>query len=163
MLGAVQPFAAAQQILGKSISMDQLTFMLFFFIVMSVSIAVLRSVFSRMLERVPQKGQANASDSCQDLIIASLDSSDIINLEHGEMFDDQIRDAVPPEKKINKTAWQLKSYMKSARKLVGLKAPVKAQVVVVDGDDEVDIGEYAQEELTAATTGDKQDGDDLII
>ena len=53
--------------------------------------------------------------------------------------------------------------MKSARKLVGLKAPVKAQVVVVDGDDEVDIGEYAQEERTAATTGDNQDGDDLII
>ena len=79
------------------------------------------------------------------------------------MFDDQIRDAVPPEKQINKTASQLKSYMKSARKLVGLKAPVKAQVVVVDGDDEVDIGEYAQEERTAATTCDNQDGDDLII
>ena len=70
---------------------------------------------------------------------------------------------MPPEKKFNKTAWQLKSYMKSARKLVGLKAPVKAQVVVVDGDDEVDIGEYAQEEQTAATTGDHQDGDDLVI
>jgi len=53
MPGAVQPFAAAQQIPGKSIGMDQLTCMLFFFIVMSVSIAVLRSVFARMLERVP--------------------------------------------------------------------------------------------------------------
>ena len=53
VLGAVQPFAAAQQILGKGIGMEQLTCVLFFFIVMSVSIAVLRSVFARMSERVP--------------------------------------------------------------------------------------------------------------
>ena len=88
MLGAVQPFAAAQQILGKGISTDQLTCILFFFIVLSVSIAVLRSVFSRMLERVPQKGQANAQDVCQDLIIAPLDSCDHISLEHNEPADD---------------------------------------------------------------------------
>lgn len=43
----------------------------------------------------------------------------------------------------------MKSYLKSAKKIVGIKTPKKASVVEIDADDEIDVDHSSAKDLTS--------------
>ena len=109
----------------------------------SISLATVRRVFAKLIQQAPNKGDFDEPTE-QGLIICPLadEAQDTL-----EFYGDQAQSSADDKKEnrpaedqnppVNQTVKSLKSYLKSAQKIVGAKkAPKKATVVTVDADDE---------------------------